>query len=582
MQALIEEEVDGDNILSQFGLTRHATAKYASASSTQFLTTDELRRQLEQVRQQLETSKALNKQLLTVNNQAQRLTGQPYNALISSSRTSISAMTYQEITQLNPENVQEFIAQIRQHQLNNLELTLDTRNRLLRPVSHSLIPLTRQTNPSDHDWEQWEHEKLIDYLREQFPLQRKDKSTTSYRDILRAIHLNLRNPPTGLLNFINALTKVAYDTPPSTKDGIPEREAVKVVIEGICPAAMKPHAHDIYVSIKEDLDGRHIQTWDKLIEHLWEIQLSQKTLWLQTQRYPIPDGSKWQPGQTLGHFGKKRPRDEHTTENRGGGGNSEAGQPKHPKGPKPNKPSSNKPLCDGCGRRSSAASNHTRSTCKFTYHPEFNAHGAWPHKDKILPIKNKLDGTSLTEDIPKELTDIMAAAKSRGGSKKCKSPDILAATASQTYHHDLLSCIVSCNACCDNPILTSHTRTLLTTPTTTPYSHVRCVEALPDTGALQRNYVSREFADWLMESTRGKGDSSSSCTCTCRECTVITPATNAPKVCSGFANDRSNSMCAVSLGTIKFSLHFLNELTNNVETITGLEAVILNSDFDLI
>ena len=44
-----------------------------------------------------EVANALNQQLLTVNDHAQRLMGQPYNALISSSRTSISAVTYQEI-----------------------------------------------------------------------------------------------------------------------------------------------------------------------------------------------------------------------------------------------------------------------------------------------------------------------------------------------------------------------------------------------------------------------------------------------------------------------------------------------------
>ena len=193
-----------------------------------------------------------------------------------------------------------------------------------------------------------------------------------------------------------------------------------------------------------------------------------------------------------------------------------------------------------------------------------------------------MDGTSHNKPIPAELTTLMATAKSKGSKGKCMSSETLAATISQTSPHDLLPCVVRCNTCCDNLDLTSHIRTLLTTPTTTPASHNCCIEALPDKGALQRNYVGREFADWLTASIRNKGDSSSSCTCTYRECTVIPPAANAPRVCSGFANDRSNSMCATSLGTIKFSLHFLNELTNNVETITGLVAVILNSDFDLI
>ena len=65
-----------------------------------------------------------------------------------------------------------------------------------------------------------------------------------------------------MLNWLN------YDTLTKTKEAITELEAVKVVIEGICPTAIKPHANEIYISIKEDLTAKSIPTWKELIKQL--------------------------------------------------------------------------------------------------------------------------------------------------------------------------------------------------------------------------------------------------------------------------------------------------------------------------
>ena len=150
------------------------------------------------------------------------------------------------------------------------------------------------------NWETWEDTQLVEYLKEHYPRQRKDKLDTTYRALLRIVHINLRtNIPLGMQTFVNSLNRLNYETPSNTKEALSELEAVKVVIEGICPTAMKHHANEIYVSIKEDLTAKSITTWDDLIHQLLILQGKLQGYQEMRLRYPDTDNKKWHPGQTL-------------------------------------------------------------------------------------------------------------------------------------------------------------------------------------------------------------------------------------------------------------------------------------------
>ena len=84
------------------------------------------------------------------------------------------------------------------------------------------------------------------------------------------------------------------------------------------------------------------------------------------------------------------------------------------------------------------------------------------------------------------------------------------------------------------------------------------LECLVDTGALDRNYVSREVAE-LLAQAGGK----------MKECDV-------EQICSC-----NQSVCMACLGIVSFDFTFYNELTKHNETL-GLEATVIDMDFDVI
>ena len=367
MITLNNEGDNGEVILSHFDYACNPAPTYAYGTSVASVLSanrevDELRLQLAAAKREIEQAKALNQQRQAVNAQTRRLTGQTYDGFYSSNRTAVATVAYQEIKDLDGPNVEKFISQVRTHQLNNLELTKQTRNQILGPI-HSVLTQHVKLHCKDGNvnWETWEDTHLVEYLKEHYPRQRKDKLDTTYRALLRNVHLNLRtNIPLGIQTFVNSLNRLNYETPINTKETLSELEAVKVVIEGICPTAMKPHANEIYISIKEDLTAQSITTWDALIQQLLILQGKLQGYQEMRLRYPDTDNNKWHPGQTLSQSGKKRPReDQHTsTDHRSNGGTSDGGgsQAKHHKGPKPGTPITSQPVCDGCGRRSTALS----------------------------------------------------------------------------------------------------------------------------------------------------------------------------------------------------------------------------------
>ena len=67
----------------------------------------------------------------------------------------------------------------------------------------------------------------------------------------------------------------------------------------------------------------------------------------------------------------------------------------------------------------------------------------------------------------------------------------------------------------------------------------------------------------------------------CGECILHKPVGEGTKVCAGLSSDGSATACTHALGHIKFTLHFLNELTKSVDTLS-LTATVIHSQFDLI
>ena len=99
---------------------------------------------------------------------------------------------------------------------------------------------------------------------------------------------------------------------------------------------------------------------------------------------------------------------------------------------------------------------------------------------------------------------------------------------------------------------------LLTCNVSSSNSEINGVECLVDTGAVDRNYVSRE----LGEKIKGMGAQEHPC--------------DIPAICGC-----NNSMCIPCQGIVDFDLKFLNELTMQTETIS-IRATIIDSSFDLI
>ena len=165
---------------------------------------------------------------------------------------------------------------------------------------------------------------------------------------------------------------------------------------------------------------------------------------------------------------------------------------------------------------------------------------------------------------------------------KNKKGELLATTIQNNIEQtQLLHAVVTCNVNITNDIDSQHTifqllnnNSNITTPTNT-----RTVKCLLDTGALQDNYVSEKLAAW-MESVRSTPPSCS-LDCVCDQCRIEKPSEgNNIYVNAGFGGATTQSI--KSPGFIKFSLHMLNEVNQQIFSIQNMQANVLPSDFDII
>jgi hypothetical protein len=93
------------------------------------------------------------------------------------------------------------------------------------------------------------------------------------------------------------------------------------------------------------------------------------------------------------------------------------------------------------------------------------------------------------------------------------------------------------------------------------------VNVLFDTGAVQDNYVSTDVASWLLDRTF----INSACVLPVAEAT-----------CKSAINLGGTSNNSISLGAVSFHFNFLNEVVNNLESLSCLKAKIMDTSFDLI
>jgi len=249
------------------------------------------------------------------------------------------------------------------------------------------------------------------------------------------------------------------------------------------------------------------------------------------------------------------------------------GNSKLPPKPTPKTQAKDKILCTGCGKEHGGG----HSECRSKDHPDFNkdtsipwlqsaAGKAWTAQDPaITSIQFKqsiLQPTWTSAKRPADSSSSSHAHKSNPQKKNKKgtsseicplshiTSDMLRTWKRANWRPQYLCSTTS-------PKVSKHDY-LLTCNVSYLNRHLSGIECLIDTGAVDRNYVSRELGDQLLRMGAHK-----------EPCDI-------PSICGC-----NNSMCIPCQGIIDFDMSFLNELTNKHESIS-IRATILDSSFDLI
>ena len=430
-----------------------------------------------------------------------------------------------------------------------------------------------EVNPSG--WLQWTHERLFYVLRKVFPnIPGRTRTGGSLLQALSAVRLDASEPDYGLNTYQASLIRVSRMFPDEDVNALTAKEIDMHLLKPLIAGRQSEVFYStLYSKIKQGRDCNSLQEFLARVSHalINRLRLSQDLRKMDIKTFVDEGGHKRARDQQRSDSGgdyegsaskRRRPRMKDRQETNGGR------ERKHDQ-PRPEQ----KDLCQGCGR-----TGHTRDKCMLSTHPDFNKNGKWADSAALRAIKARLQSPSDWVLSFKTRADGSETERSTFRTKRSKGTT-LATLHNDSWCEDLLSCVVGCGSDRLHPsaAVRNHIQTLLkASPSnlrSTTFPHIRAVNALLDTGALQANYVSPDMAEWLQRAgTMSAAACEAEC---CRECILHTPVGEGTKVCAGLSSDGS------ALGRIKFTLHFFNELTKSVDTLS-LTATVIYSQFDLI
>ena len=348
-------------------------------------------------------------------------------------------------------------------------------------------------------WENWSSQLLIKRLQESEDNTKIDRSTDLEKVRAIAKEAMFDNQKSGnTLTIIGKLRLLMEGQEP--KDEI---NLIKEFIKGIVVVTpdnlfFKDNLGILYNGKKE------CKTFKELANVLKELQRDGNQMLRDAAQLTTTPSIR--PGGKYGGFFKKPKVEE-------GGGDQE--RPKHPnnnnnnnnknKGGKAVPREASKPdvLCNGCGRVG-----HTKVDCRNKNHKDFNKSDlswddsesgkAWDKKGiKTLPFTYDLDGKSVTPMTQTSSSHSSSKRKHEGGPSKANKDR-------RSKSEEISNS--SCNDCIESEQLHIINNISRMTPNSLIESEIisndlkLSINFLPDTGALQGNYISKEIADWLRQS----------------------------------------------------------------------------------
>jgi hypothetical protein len=453
-----------------------------------------------------------------------------------------SAMSYQSVKKFR-----DFLdAQARRGQQVDKTLLIDEAAcKLLEVKFLAAKLLTRDTRSS---WMQWDRKTFCDRLMHVYrkPDEKLAPTATLEEKLSHLrVAVDVKNATCLDPYFVEIFDAVAMH---GGEKGTQTR-AVELLIAGLLkPAAGRTSVSEVnrrmHTLVKQGQTPTTIEEYvDKVAEcfALGHEQTMQAIAWYGGETTSLPIAKK--RAHTEIEDGEVVENDNSKNRSRGSGGGSSKSAASSAQNPQ------KAHLCWGCGR-----DGHHMDKCPFSSHPDFNRQKvsfAQSSAGKRLKERGvskiqlhstkRVDGSNWTPPDSDSASNSSEGGRVKGKNKKGKK--IFAALLSNNKSF-LRTCYVSTDGINSLP-----------------------VNVLFDTGAVQDNYVSTDVASWLLDRTF----INSACVLPVAEAT-----------CKSAINLGGTSNNSISLGAVSFHFNFLNEVVNNLESLSCLKAKIMDTSFDLI
>lgn len=257
--------------------------------------------------------------------------------------------------------------------------------------------------------------------------------------------------------------------------------------------------------------------------------------------------------------------------------------------------------CRGCGR-----AKHVVEHCLLKKHPDFNRTDSdWRYSEKgkafwskgkykELPWDKLLSGATWKDAPPKPqkaAATETAGTSNQTGTKRAHNGE------ERIDYDDFNLCYARYST-----VATMHTFSIddnvydYTIPSAiVKNQNVLDIYALLDSGALQRNYVSKTTAEWLSRQQPTSCSAKGKCECNNmsngiklsknekeRGNNLSSTSATAEESHNDFVCTGINKLCSRSLGKVTFDFVIFNEVTKVNETLCSLEAIIIDTPYDVI